>query len=62
LGNKPLLFQGGGGGSVTTSHEATTLGEHPDVVAKPSLTVEDYIDGDNMIIEYNPNDVFGDHD
>jgi hypothetical protein len=38
------------------------LGEHPDVVAKPSLTVEDYIDGDNMIIEYNPNDVFGDHD
>jgi hypothetical protein len=44
----------------TASNEATTSGKCPDEVAKPSLTVKDYIDGENMIVEYNPNDVFGD--
>jgi hypothetical protein len=45
-----------------TSDKATTLGKRPDEAAKPSLTVEDYIDKDNMIIEYNLNDMFGDQD
>jgi hypothetical protein len=44
------------------SNEATTSGKRPDEAAKPSLMVEDYIDGENMIIEYNPNNVFGDQD
>jgi hypothetical protein len=46
----------------TTSDEATTLGKRPDEAAKPSLTVKNYIDRENMIIEYNSNDVFGDQD
>jgi hypothetical protein len=46
----------------TTSDEAATLGKRPDEVAKPSLTVKNYIDRENMIIEYNSNDVFGDQD
>jgi predicted transcriptional regulator len=45
-----------------TSNEATTLSKRPIEAAKPSLIVEDYIDRENMIIEYNPNDVFGDQD
>jgi hypothetical protein len=44
------------------SNEATTSGKHPDEVAKPSLTIKNYIDGENMIIEYNLNDMFGDQD
>jgi hypothetical protein len=44
------------------SDEATTSGKHPDEAAKPNLTVEDYIDRENVIIEYNLNDVFGDQD
>jgi hypothetical protein len=32
----------------------------PDEAEKPSLMVKDYIEGDNMIVEYNPNSVFGD--
>jgi hypothetical protein len=44
------------------SNEATTLGKHPDEAAKPSFTVEDYINRENMIIEYNLNDVFEDQD
>jgi hypothetical protein len=43
-----------------TSDEATTSGKRPDEVAKPSLTVEDYIDKENMIVEYNLNDMLGD--
>jgi hypothetical protein len=38
------------------------LGKRPDEAAKPSLIVEDYIDDENMIIEYNSNDVFRDQD
>jgi hypothetical protein len=45
-----------------TSDEATTSDKRPDEAAKPSLIVKDYIDGENMIIEYNLNDVFGDQD
>jgi hypothetical protein len=45
-----------------TSDEATTSGKCSDEAAKPSLTVEDYIDGENMIVEYNLNGVFGDQD
>jgi hypothetical protein len=44
------------------SDEATTSDKIPDEAAKPSLMIKDYIDKDNMIIEYNPNDVFGDQD
>jgi hypothetical protein len=36
------------------------MGKCPDENAKRSLTVDDYIDGENMIVEYNSNDVFGD--
>jgi hypothetical protein len=44
------------------SDEATTSAKHPDEATKPSLTIDDYIDGENMIIEYNSNDVFGDQE
>jgi hypothetical protein len=40
------------------SDEATTSSKRPDEAAKPSLTTDDYIDGENMIVEYNSNDVF----
>jgi hypothetical protein len=42
--------------------EATTSGKIPDEAEKPSLMVKDYINEENMIIEYNLNDVFGDQD
>jgi hypothetical protein len=45
-----------------TSDEATTSGKRPDEAAKPSLTVDDYINGKNMIVEYNLNDVFEDQE
>jgi hypothetical protein len=45
-----------------SSDEATTSSKRPDEAAKPSLTVENYIDRENMIVEYNSNDVFGDQD
>jgi hypothetical protein len=45
-----------------TSDEATTSGKRPDEVAKPSLSTDDYIDRENMIIEYNSNDMFGDQE
>jgi hypothetical protein len=32
----------------------------PDEAAKP--TTNDYIDGENMIVEYNSNDMFGDQE
>jgi hypothetical protein len=44
------------------SDDATTSGKRPDEAAKPSLTVDDYIDRENMIAEYNSNDVFGDQE
>jgi hypothetical protein len=46
----------------TASDEATTSGKRPDEAAKPSLMDDDYIDGENMIIKYNSNDVFGDQE
>jgi hypothetical protein len=45
-----------------TSNEATTSGKHPNEATKPSPLIDDYIDGDNMIIEYNSNDMFGDQE
>jgi hypothetical protein len=36
--------------------EAITSGKRPDEAAKPSLTVDDYIDGENVIVEYNSNE------
>jgi hypothetical protein len=45
-----------------TSNEATTSAKCPDEDAKPSLTVDEYIDGENMIVEYNSNDMFGDQE
>jgi hypothetical protein len=45
-----------------TSDEALTLGKCPDEAAKPSLSIDDYIDGGNMIVEYNLNDMFGDQE
>jgi hypothetical protein len=44
------------------SDEATTSGKRPDEATKPSLIVNDYIDGENMVIKYNLNDVFIDQD
>jgi hypothetical protein len=44
----------------TASGEATTLDMRPDEAAKP--TTDDYIDRENMIIEYNSNDMFGDQE
>jgi hypothetical protein len=41
------------------SNEATTLGKIPEEVVMPNLMVADYIDMQNMIIEYYLNDVFG---
>jgi hypothetical protein len=46
----------------TAFDEATTLGKRLDEATKASLMVEYYIDGENMIVEYNSNDVFGDQD
>jgi hypothetical protein len=45
-----------------TSDEATTSGKRPDEAAKSSPSNDDYIDGENMIIEYNSNDMFGDQE
>jgi hypothetical protein len=44
------------------SDEATTSDKRPDEATKSSLTVDDYIDRENMIVKYNSNDVFGDQD
>jgi hypothetical protein len=44
------------------SDEATTSGKHPHEAAKPSSSTDDYIDGENMIVEYNSNDMFGDQE
>jgi hypothetical protein len=44
------------------SDEATTSGKRPDEAAKPSPSTDDYIDGENMIVEYNSNDMFGDQE
>jgi hypothetical protein len=42
-----------------TSNEATTSGKCPDEATKPSSSTDHYIDGENMIVEYNSNDMFG---
>jgi hypothetical protein len=44
------------------SDQATILSKRPDEAAKPSLTVKDYIGEENMIVEYNSKDMFGDWD
>jgi hypothetical protein len=44
------------------SDEAITSGKRPDEATKPSLTVKDNIDGENMTVEYNSTNVFGDQD
>jgi hypothetical protein len=44
------------------SDEATTSGKRPDEAAKPSPSSDDYIDEENMIVEYNSNDIFGDQE
>jgi hypothetical protein len=44
------------------SDEATTSGMPPDEATKPSPMTDDDIDGENMIIEYNSNDMFGDQE
>jgi hypothetical protein len=67
LYQKSLKEAGKGKGSYevhfnAASDEATTSGKCPDEAAKPSLMIDDYIDGDNMIIEYNSNDVFRDQE
>jgi hypothetical protein len=41
------------------SNEATTLGKIPEEVEIPNLTVTDYMDMENTIVEYNLNDVLG---
>jgi hypothetical protein len=41
------------------SNEVTTSGKIPEEVDMPNLTVADYMDMENTIIEYNLNDVFG---
>jgi hypothetical protein len=44
------------------SDEATTSGMPPDEAAKPSPTTDNDIDEENMIVEYNSNDMFGDQE
>jgi hypothetical protein len=41
------------------SNEVITSGKIPEEVDMPNLTVADYMDMENTIIEYNLNDVFG---
>jgi hypothetical protein len=45
-----------------TTDEATTLGMRPDEATKPNPSTDDYIDGENMIVEYNSNDMFRDQE
>jgi hypothetical protein len=45
-----------------TSDEATTSGKCPDEAAKPSLSTDYYIDRENMVVEYNSNDMFEDQE
>jgi hypothetical protein len=44
------------------SNKATTLDKSPDEAGKPSLMIDDYVDRETMIIEYNSNDVFKDQE
>jgi hypothetical protein len=67
LYQKSLKEAGKGKGSYeahfnAASDEATTSGKCPDEPTKTSLMTNDYIDGENMIIEYNLNDVFRDQE
>jgi hypothetical protein len=41
------------------SNKATTSGKITEEVEIPNLTVENYMDMENTIVEYNSNDVFG---
>jgi hypothetical protein len=45
-----------------TSDEVMTSGNRPNKAAKPCSSTDDYIDGENMIVEYNSNDMFGDQE
>jgi hypothetical protein len=45
-----------------SSDEATTSGNRPDEAEKPSPSNDDYIDEENMIVEYNSKDIFGDQE
>jgi hypothetical protein len=44
------------------SDEATTSGKRPDEAEKPSPSNNKYIDGENMSVEYNSKDMFGDQE
>jgi hypothetical protein len=44
------------------SDEATTSGKCLDEAAKPSPLTDDYIDEENMLVEYNLDDMFGDQE
>jgi hypothetical protein len=44
------------------SDEATTSCKRPDEAAKPSPSTDDYNDAENMIVEYNSNDMFVDQE
>jgi hypothetical protein len=46
----------------TASDETTTSGMRPDEAAKPNPLTDVYIDGENMIVEYNSNDMFGEQE
>jgi hypothetical protein len=44
------------------SDDATTSGKCPNEAAKPSPSTNDYIDEENMTVEYNSNNMFGDQE
>jgi hypothetical protein len=44
------------------SDEATTSGKRLDEAAKSSPSNDNYIDEENMIVQYNSNDMFGDQE
>jgi hypothetical protein len=44
------------------SDEVTTSSKRLDEAIKPSPSTDDYIDEENMIVEYNSNDMFGDQE
>jgi hypothetical protein len=44
------------------SDEATTSGMRPNEVAKPNPSIDDYIDRENINVEYNLNNMFEDQE
>jgi hypothetical protein len=44
------------------SNEATTSGKRPNEAAQPRPLIDDYTDGERMMVEYNSNDIFGDQE